>query len=129
MSKFKVGDRVRVVDAGNNDADCLDGMEGVVVKDGCVEFEGWTEGHSGPYHDCRTSCWYVQDEDLVKIKKTKKKRPHGKQEYKGNGKHTWEEVTDDPVSTYRLRVPGGWLYTADGNVAFVPVPTVVGYEV
>lgn len=29
------------------------------------------------------------------------------QRYKGNGKHEWEFSA---LNTYRLRVPGGWLY-------------------
>lgn len=62
---------------------------------------------------------------------TERKRPHGAQEYKGNGEHEWEPVTD---GTERLRVPGGWLYTVsfddgDATTAFVPVPTAVGYAV
>jgi hypothetical protein len=59
---------------------------------------------------------------------TKKKRPHGAQEYKGNGNHEWEDVVG---FTSRLRVPGGWLYR-DGpseTMCFVPVPEVVGYAV
>jgi hypothetical protein len=75
--------------------------------------------------------------------------PKGKQEYKGNGKHKWELVSADPKGaghTYRLRVPGGWLYRTvstypgegfgpgDGDPisvaqSFVPVPDVVGYAV
>lgn len=55
-----------------------------------------------------------------------KKRPHGAQEYKGNGKHGWEEVTG---VTSRLRVPGGWLYETECSVVFVPVPAAVGYAV
>lgn len=60
-----------------------------------------------------------------------KRRPHGPQEYKGNGKHMWEMTTD---FTYRLRVPGGWIYrTYSGNgvnsTVFVPMPATVGYAV
>lgn len=61
-----------------------------------------------------------------------KKRPHGAQEYRGNGKHAWEIVADD---TKRLRVPGGWLYRYGNTYAnehaitFVPVPEAVGYVV
>jgi hypothetical protein len=63
---------------------------------------------------------------------TERKRPHGAQEYKGNGNHEWEAVAE---GTERLRVPGGWIYsvTYEGDVAstsvFVPVPNVVGYAV
>lgn len=74
-------------------------------------------------------------------------RPHGAQEYRGNGSHKWEEVTVDPRGaghTYRLRVPGGWLYRTvatfpdlgapnDDVVApstvFVPLPAMVGYVI
>jgi hypothetical protein len=70
-------------------------------------------------------------------KAAKTKRPHGPQEYKGNGKHEWEFVTDDfdtGVVTTRLRVPGGWLYRDYGDTdtshpVFVPVPEAVGYVV
>jgi hypothetical protein len=56
------------------------------------------------------------------------KRPHGPQEYKGNGNHDWEEVTED---TLRLRVPGGWLYKDRSYtcMTFVPVPQTVGYVI
>jgi hypothetical protein len=62
---------------------------------------------------------------------SKKKRPHGAQEYRGNGNHHWEKVTG---TTMRLRVPGGWLYSIDlysecPSATFVPVPEVVGYAV
>jgi hypothetical protein len=78
--------------------------------------------------------------------KPTRKSPKGAQAYKGNGKHKWEEVTvSDAGHTYRLRVPGGWLYrtvsydyeasevshqavTAQSTV-FVPVPDAVGYAV
>jgi hypothetical protein len=67
----------------------------------------------------------------------KRSRPRGPQEYKGNGKHKWEFVTDcdetDTV-TERLRVPGGWLYRdrteiETGAGVFVPVPETVGYVI
>lgn len=64
------------------------------------------------------------------------------QEYRGNGKHTWEEVSkvdnaDVASLTARLRVPGGWLYAvataAQGghsfNTVFVPMPEVVKHKV
>jgi hypothetical protein len=61
---------------------------------------------------------------------TPRKRPHGQQEYRGNGKHEWENVTGRGA-TQRLRVPGRWLYRqlGDSAMTFVPVPTVVGYAV
>ncbi len=77
-----------------------------------------------------------------------KPTPKGAQAYKGNGKHKWELVTADAKGaghTYRLRVPGGWLYRTvssfkpfdgetEGDIAaqstvFVPVPNAVGYAV
>lgn len=62
-----------------------------------------------------------------------KARPHGPQEYKGNGKHAWEKATNDPsfVPMYRLRVPGGWLYgeRCSAQTTFVPMPTTVGYGI
>jgi hypothetical protein len=63
-----------------------------------------------------------------------KRRPHGPQEYKGNGKHRWENVvkgSDETVRVVRLRVPGGWLYGSndDGAMTFVPMPDTVGYGV
>ncbi len=52
--------------------------------------------------------------------------PHGAQEYKGNGKHHWENVS---VGTRRLRVPGGWLYSSITGSTFVPMPGCVGYSI
>lgn len=58
-----------------------------------------------------------------------------KQKYRGNGAHSWELVTEsgkgsDQSATYRLRVPGGWLYADEGGAStFVPMPEVVKYEV
>lgn len=62
-----------------------------------------------------------------------------KQTYLGNGNHSWETVATGhvagktvPITTARLRVPGGWLYltltTGFGYVynsaqqTFVPLP-------
>ncbi len=59
----------------------------------------------------------------------KKASPHGAQEYKGNGKHSWEMVVDN---TYRLRVPGGWLYAEDtsaSSTVFVPLAECIGYSI
>jgi hypothetical protein len=60
-----------------------------------------------------------------------RKPPKGDQQYKGNGKHDWEDV--DGNETDRLRVPGGWLYRYVNfdapALVFVPVPEVVGYKV
>lgn len=73
--------------------------------------------------------------------------PNGAQAYKGNGKHKWELVSSDEKEyghTYRLRVPGGWLYRTVTTLpslvgdeaepiavaqSFVPVPNAVGYAV
>lgn len=57
---------------------------------------------------------------------TPRKRPHGAQEYRGNGSHNWEPVSGP---TQRLRVPGGWLYAHFGALTFVPVPEIVGYVI
>ena len=70
------------------------------------------------------------------------------QEYLGNGKHKWEDVTVNAKEndqgqkmidgTQRLRVPGGWLYRVLGinpvvgmvqNITFVPMPEVVKHKV
>jgi hypothetical protein len=57
----------------------------------------------------------------------KKARPHGPQEYKGNGNHEWERVA---TNVMRLRVPGGWVYKDLGaGIVFVPTPEVVGYAI
>ena len=65
-TKFKVGDKVRVID----------GHEGLVGKVGiishppndseidCVEFEDWNGGHDGDYDDGRKTCWYFHEESL-----------------------------------------------------------------
>jgi hypothetical protein len=67
---------------------------------------------------------------------TVRKRPRGSQEYKGNGKHAWETVHEgesgaSQFRTFRLRVPGGWLYRYDeqGTITFVPAPEVIGYAI
>jgi len=61
-------------------------------------------------------------------------RPHGPQEYKGNGQHSWEVVVPagrTTGQTMRLRVPGGWVYRygVNGAPVFVPMPAVVGYPI
>lgn len=57
---------------------------------------------------------------------TEKKRPHGLQEYRGNGQHDWELVV---FGCNRLRVPGGWLYNVGSTTTFVPMPEVVNYVI
>jgi len=53
------------------------------------------------------------------------KAPKPSQAYRGNGKHAWEPVAQGSA---RLRVPGGWLYTAFVDkpnsfaTVFVPLP-------
>lgn len=70
----------------------------------------------------------------------KRRSAHGPQEYKGNGKHAWQQVTvssgEQPMMA-RLRVPGGWLYAQRDNAThaistaqtFVPLPDVVDYDI
>lgn len=103
-----------------------------------IRFDKWAEGHGPDRHEW---CFYDADRKNFTItpfveKKPEpkpRKRPHGAQEYKGNGKHKWETVTGE---TMRLRVPGGWLYGEYSrridrvvNSTFVPVPQAVGYAV
>ncbi len=61
---------------------------------------------------------------------TERKRPRGAQQYKGNGKHEWEYAA---YGTYRLRVPGCWIYRAgyeyNTSAVFVPSPNAVGYAI
>jgi hypothetical protein len=61
-----------------------------------------------------------------------------KQDYKGNGAHKWEKVWANEASfTYRLRVPGGWIYRFalkrperyHQSMVFVPMPEVVKHKV
>lgn len=61
------------------------------------------------------------------------------QEYNGNGNHKWEPVvTTYTTGTFRLRVPGGWLYRSAVDIGrdtvlatetFVPMPAVVKHAV
>jgi hypothetical protein len=74
----------------------------------------------------------------------KRAAPKGDQQYRGNGSHKWEVVTEDTKgagATYRLRVPGGFLYrtvsykrpgsdvVSAQSTTFVPMPDAVGYAV
>ncbi len=62
--------------------------------------------------------------------KEPKARPHGKQEYKGNGNHEWEHVpAGSGDNVYRLRVPGGWLYSDSRSTTFVPLAECIGYAI
>ena len=66
MSKFKPGDRVMLT----SDFDRLHaGMKGTVVENKSrapyVEWDGFAEGHSGPFKDDRRSCWAVSEDDIL----------------------------------------------------------------
>jgi hypothetical protein len=129
---FWVGDAV--ISSGDNYTESLIGTVVEVGASMClVQFPSWNKGHNGDTSDGSTDKWWVDNEHLSKVcvekkNEKKKKAPKGKQEYKGNGKHSWETVVD---TVSRLRVPGGWLYRDDRNMAtvFVPVPQAVGYAV
>jgi Neuraminidase (sialidase) len=135
-SEFPVGAEVVVTAVTYGGQDVEVGKKGVVVKsdqDGraLVKFSDCSEwGYA--------NTWYFDDDGIdgsielvakskVAVEK-KKKAPKGPQAYKGNGKHSWETVVEN---VQRLRVPGGWLYRDDRNMAtvFVPVPQAVGYAV
>lgn len=144
--KLKVGDRVSVTGTMSNAV--FAGEKGVVIDyysdasdniHRTIKFDTWRGGWESS-HDHWTfnvkECRHYNITVLPEVKpepiKAAKKRPHGKQEYKGNGKHEWENVT---FCTERLRVPSGWLYSTragfncDPAVTFVPMPEAVGYEV
>lgn len=141
FKKLKVDQRVLVT--GTQSGKTFSNAPGVVVGvdndgDRTVRFDNWREGHG---HQDRQWAFYADDyrnfdirpEPVKAVEPKPRKRPHGAQEYKGNGKHHWETVTGD---TKRLRVPGGWLYGEYShrlsrvvNHEFVPVPQVVGYAV
>lgn len=143
---LRIGDEVEVTKPGYSKMPI--GLKGKVVarseKYGvCVEFAGWDGGHSAyseGFEDPSESRWHFKNKDDGAIRKVKpeakaKKAPKGKQAYKGNGKHLWEDVLAEGISygyrTKRLRVPGGWLYRSDMDTAsvFVPTPAVVGYAI
>jgi hypothetical protein len=147
FQKLKVGQRVTVT--GEYDGYTFDQEIGTVVPtefiSPLIRFDTWSHGHGAGQRE-----WHFGEEgvrtfnitvipewsvDPIKpVKPAPKKRPHGKQEYKGNGKHEWETVTG---TTVRLRVPGGWLYgkrlghggAVLAYTTFVPVPEAVGYAV
>lgn len=151
--KLKVGDRVVVT--GTMDGQTFAGEEGVVVSnplflhgsEKTIKFATFNKGWS--LNTAKNDHYYFEEEHARDFKITVipeapaapaptpaapvKKRPHGRQEYKGNGKHRWESVVeeeDGTVDTERLRVPGGWLYRDSfGGSTFVPVPEAVGYAV
>jgi hypothetical protein len=136
FDKLKVGQRVVV--SGDQDGSSFDAEAGEIIERESdhvlVRFDMWFKGHGMDDNE-----WHFYDYDAkgftIKVEKpATKKRPHGSQEYKGNGKHTWEQVTKD---TERLRVAGGWLYKYHVTfptycapmITFVPMPEVVGYAV
>jgi hypothetical protein len=137
--KLKDGDRVAV--AGKQDGKVFTGEVGTIVKGTwdteftrTVRFDTWKGGHGKGDHEWQFSDFDRKDFDITPyVEQKPKKRPHGAQEYKGNGKHNWERVTGE---TMRLRVPGGWLYGEYSrridrvvNSTLVPVPQAVGYAV
>jgi hypothetical protein len=143
---LKAGDRVAVF--GKQDGQKFDGEVGTVTTseyvsefERLVRFDTWAKGHGKGDHEWSFNDFdrknftihVVVPEEQPKAEPKPRKRPHGAQEYKGNGKHAWETVT---AETKRLRVPGGWLYGEYSrridriiNSTFVPVPQAVGYAV
>lgn len=151
FKKLKVGQKVSVT--GKQDSKTFRNERGVIQEKNhdyvCVKFDTWAVG---PGPGGSSWCFYDYDAkgftitetpeapkvDPVKPDAPVKKRPHGAQEYKGNGKHDWQIVTRDADEytsvTERLRVPGGWLYRTASErgvptMTFVPVPQAVGYAV
>lgn len=144
LQALRKGDRVSVT--GRMDGKTFTSEVGTVMRGApestltLIRFDTWRDGGHGV--GCRE--WYFFEKEARNVnitvlpelkpeppKVVAKKRPHGKQEYKGNGKHSWEAVTE---GTERLRVPGGWLYRSNnidflGDATFVPVPEAVGYAV
>lgn len=141
-----VGTRVLV--SGKQDGKQFDNEPGTIIRRNAYEtteeipvrFDTWSDGHGVGDHqwnffDYDRKDFTIVEAPVVKAEPKPKKRPHGAQEYKGNGKHSWERVEGDAyVRTERLRVPGGWLYrNVRGEftkaMTFVPVPQAVGYAV
>jgi hypothetical protein len=142
---LKTGDRVAVT--GSQDGQKFEFEVGTVVTSSypastrLIRFDTWSDGHGPGNHEWlfeasnhkAFAITVVQKAPEPKAEPKPKKRPHGAQEYKGNGKHAWEKVTG---GTMRLRVPGGWLYGEYSSrvdrvmtSTFVPVPQAVGYAV
>jgi hypothetical protein len=129
---LKLGQRVTVF--GTQDGQTFDDHVGVITEVDAdtvvVTFDTWDNGWSDGSHNWRFYAHEARRFNILPLVETKavaKKRPHGAQEYKGNGKHVWEDVIIG--DTVRLRVPGGWLYYTVGTTTFVPVPQAVGYAV
>lgn len=131
--RFKVGQKVTVT---NGDIVVPTGSVGVVTNDS-------GEGTFYPYTvkaDDISQVSHFDAEDLKAFRK-ERKAPNGPQVYKGNGAHEWELVTLHNMlgRTYRLRVPGGWLYRyvdlSNGTtpitraMELVPAPEAIGYKV
>lgn len=149
FNKLTVGQRV-IVD-GEMDAKTFHNEPGIIVKgvecyhDVTVKFDRDISGWGDEDRLWGFEVSEVRKFDIVpepvkaeapKVEPKPKKRPHGAQEYKGNGKHSWEKVTSgDLTITERLRVPGGWVYRDRSltgyakTSTFVPVPQAVGYAV
>jgi hypothetical protein len=144
---LKAGDRVAVT--GTQDGKAFEFEVGTIIDspyvsefERLVRFDTWSDGHGVGDHEWSfeetnrkkfSITPFVETKTVVKDEPKPRKRPHGAQEYKGNGKHKWERVTGE---TMRLRVPGGWLYGEYSrridrvvNSTFVPVPQAVGYAV
>lgn len=135
-TKLEIGDWVKATDDYADDHDWCNWVLGQVGKivdigDWCllVEFPDYKgdKGHAGNKEAGAKNRWWFFEEDLIKVAAPKtrpaeKKASKGKQEYKGNGKHTWERVAE---STLRLRVPGGWIYDTTASSVFVPFPEKV----
>lgn len=156
ISDFKVGDKV-ISDASKDywhsgrEGEVVNGLVSSMVLVRFKDYRGG-RGHSGAneFGSNNTQHWNFAKEassddalltllepviaTAMEVKAAKTRAaPHGKQEYRGNGKHEWEKVADaastQTSDTVRLRVPGGWVYKAGIGVAFVPTPAVIGYKV
>ncbi len=79
MSKFKVGDRVEVIDAGylGDNSHIKEGMLGTirVIDDRepniGVEFDDFINGHSLQGAGAEKRCWFMYGEELKKVEKEK----------------------------------------------------------
>lgn len=122
MKQFKVGDRVVVSDAREH----AHGVHGTVTDVDAASFYPITAKLDDDGREDYFEYAAVKAETKAK-KPAAPKKP--KQDYKGNGAHSWETVTD---KTARLRVPGGWLYRHTEStyggvpaIAFVKTPDVL----
>ena len=157
FKKLKEGQRVSVT--GVFEGEVFSSDTGVIIPNNLgayydlkIRFDKWrgSTGHGAVQHNfCFRSAEAADFKITVLPEAPKaepakpaatKKRPHGAQEYKGNGKHSWETVVSETTAgeaIVRLRVPGGWLYATQSldnyeitsTMTFVPVPEAVGYAV